>query len=533
MNIFTLFNLFTSKKKARKQKGWLKYFPSVSKLFSLQTIQDTVMDELSPLLKMIFPKTEENVYRTITLVAIINACFAALPGKMGIGVYVSVALEIAMAVGIANHVGLHEIRKENIFKYFGTLATVGFAILVLFKEAISVTFSLFSSFTGPLNPMIPAELLVTNLYGIMFLVGFKEMKKTGSFKIPLNTFGEIYKTTKELTAHQWKFIKKKPIGLLKKCGKKVYAFVTGDVSIKNLNQSEIRGDVFPILATAHLLDNNFESLKGPMGQMFLKAVRLSFPEQLSPNASPSEIAEHLRGYTPEQLHGLINKNIKGKMFEVIMDTRENADGDNWTAKPHPNISHPGSDSTFINEKTGEIIEVQYKSTFNTNYVETEMAKNPDTVFIVSDEVAQKINDPRVVPAGMTNEDITNTARDKAQQLMKGEIETSELALGAMYGGMASGIFQIFPYVMAYKKNKITKEELEKVLETLLPQAGEKTIQFMVKYSLGGMLYLWWRPANLILSSLYEDEVEVEKKTKKEKKYSRREILTLSFLPILK
>ena len=312
MSIFTLFKVFSSKKKARKDKSWLKYFPSVSKLFSIKGIQDSVMDELSPLLKMIFPKTEENVYRTITLVAIINACFAAVPGKMGLGVPIAIALEITMAVAIANHVGLHEVRKENIYKYFGTIATVGFSILVLFKEAVSASFSLFSSFTGPLNPLIPAELLVTNLYGIMFLVGFKEMKKTGSFKIPFKTFNEIYKTTKELTAHQWKFIKKKPVGLLKKCGKKVYAFVTGDVSIKNLNQSEIRGDVFPILATAHLLDNDFESLKGPMGQMFLKAVRLSFPEQLSPNASPSEIAEHLRGYTPEQLHGLINKNIKGK-----------------------------------------------------------------------------------------------------------------------------------------------------------------------------------------------------------------------------
>ena len=70
----------------------------------------------------------------------------------------------------------------------------------------------------------------------MFLVGFKEMKKTGSFKIPFKTFNEIYKTTKELTAHQWKFIKDKPIELLKKCGRKVYAFVTGDVSVKNLNQ---------------------------------------------------------------------------------------------------------------------------------------------------------------------------------------------------------------------------------------------------------------------------------------------------------
>jgi len=114
MNIFTLFKLFSSKKKARKNKGWLKYFPSVSKLFSIKGIQESIMDELSPLLKIIFPKTDESIYRTITLVAIINASFAALPGKMVVGVYISIALEIAMAVAIANHVGLHQVRKENI-----------------------------------------------------------------------------------------------------------------------------------------------------------------------------------------------------------------------------------------------------------------------------------------------------------------------------------------------------------------------------------------------------------------------------------
>jgi len=214
-----------------------------------------------------------------------------------------------------------------------------------------------------------------------------------------------------------------------------------------------------------------------------------------------------------------------------MDTRENADEDNWVAKPHPNISHPGSDSTYTNEATGVSIEVQYKSTFNKQYVETEMAKNPDTIFVVSDEVAEKINDPRIIPAGITNEEVTNQAEKNAKMLMKGEIDASELALGAMYGGVASGTFNIFPYVMAYKKNKISKEELEKVLEVMLPQAGEKTIQFMIKYSLGGMLYLWWRPANLILSYLYEDEVKEEKP--KKKSYSRREILQLAFLPVLK
>ena len=90
---------------------------------------------------------------------------------------------------------------------------------------------------------------------------------------------------------------------------------------------------------------------------------------------------------------------------------------------------------------------------------------------------------------------------------------------------------IEPVLELSSKKKITKEELEKVLETMLPHAGEKTIQFMIKYSLGGMLYLWWRPANLILSYLYDDEVEEVKPIKKN--YTRREILQLAFLPILK
>ena len=139
MNIFTLLKVFSQKKKARKNKSWIKYFPSVSKLFSMQGIQESVTDELNPLLKIMFPKTEDYVYRTITLVAIINASFAAMPGKMGAGLIISITLEIAMAISIANHVGLHEVRKENVYKYFGTIATAGFSILVLFKEAIVVT----------------------------------------------------------------------------------------------------------------------------------------------------------------------------------------------------------------------------------------------------------------------------------------------------------------------------------------------------------------------------------------------------------
>ena len=63
---------------------------------------------------------------------------------------------------------------------------------------------------------------------------------------------------------------------------------------------------------------------------------------------------------------------------------------------------------------GISIQVQYKSTFNKQYVETEMAKNPDTIFVVSDEVANKINDPRIIPAGITNEEVTRICNEIAE-----------------------------------------------------------------------------------------------------------------------
>ena len=168
---------FKEKQKIKEDKSWTRFFPTASKILSLETLQKSLLDEITPLKNLSFPKSKDQVYRTITSVAIINAVLAGLPGKMGVGVYISISLEIAMAVAIANYLGLHQIKKENILKYLGTAATVLISILVLFKEMLSFFFSIFTSISGPLNPMIPAELLVTNIYGIMFLVGFKEMKK--------------------------------------------------------------------------------------------------------------------------------------------------------------------------------------------------------------------------------------------------------------------------------------------------------------------------------------------------------------------
>ena len=526
---------FKEKKKIKNDKSWTRFFPTASKLLSLETLQKSLLEEIAPIKNLAFPKSKEQVYRTITSVAIINAVLAGLPGKMGVGVYISISLEIAMAVAIANYLGLHQIKKENILKYLGTAATVLISILVLFKEMLSFFFSIFTSISGPLNPMIPAELLVTNIYGIMFVVGFKEMKQKGSFRVPIRLVYSILKESYSLTKHQLKLVKNKPPELFKKIRKKIVKLFTGDVELPKSSNSEIRGDVFPVLATAHLLDKNFESLKGPLGQKYIEAVRLSFPEKLGPDASLDQIRNHLMTYEPETLNRLININIKGKLFEVLKVTSENADGDDWTAKAHPDINHPGTDITLTNSETGEKIEVQLKSTFSKSYVETEMEKNPDTIFIVSDEVAKQINDPRVIPAGITNEKTTQLAKEKTQDLINGKLDASDLIINPALGGVASGSFNLFPYLVAYKKNKITKDEFNKVMETLVPQASQNTIELIAKYSVGGLIYLWWRPAKLIINSIYEDELPEKKdiKNTSAKGISRRDFIKLAFVPILR
>ena len=63
---------------------WKKYFPSVKEFLSAENLRSNILDELDPIKKIAFPKSKEDVYRTITLVAITNAILAGLPGKMGV-----------------------------------------------------------------------------------------------------------------------------------------------------------------------------------------------------------------------------------------------------------------------------------------------------------------------------------------------------------------------------------------------------------------------------------------------------------------
>jgi hypothetical protein len=150
-------------------KEWLKNNTyKLRSLFENYSLRDFVLEPFRSVFSSSTKTLNSDIYSVITQVAVINAVLAGLPGKMGVGVAVSMALEAWMAYQIAKHVGIKINNISDIWKYLGVLAATIATILWGVKAALGVAFSLFSVVSGPLNPLIFAELLVTDLLGIGF-----------------------------------------------------------------------------------------------------------------------------------------------------------------------------------------------------------------------------------------------------------------------------------------------------------------------------------------------------------------------------
>lgn len=153
-----------------------KNYSRLKMLFENETVSSYVFEPIAEAWKESNPETDDKVRAVITQVAVTNAVLAGLPGKLGVGVFISMALEAFMALSIARRVGLEIKDKADIFKYFGLLAGVVGTILWLFKQLLSFAYSAFSIIPG-IPPIVLAELFVTNLVGVLFWVGFGEAKE--------------------------------------------------------------------------------------------------------------------------------------------------------------------------------------------------------------------------------------------------------------------------------------------------------------------------------------------------------------------
>jgi hypothetical protein len=474
----------------KEARDWLNNNLSrVRALFDNYTLRDYIFEPFKGVFDAPAKKIDKDIYSVITQVAIINAVLAGLPGKMGVGVYVVIAFEGWMAFRIARHVGLPIKEPSDVWKYFGLLAASVGVILYGFRTLLGFAFSMFSVVPG-INPLIFAEMLVTDLVGILFLVGFSEAKETGSFTIPKRMFLETVTTTKELFEHQLNILKNvlSP-KTIKDVAGRILGYIKGEFPV---DMKTINGETFATGAMAYLMAGHYEKLEGPLGDMFLQAIRLRWSAQFSPDATVEDIAARFREYDTDQLEGVINT-IKGKMFEIMVTKQENLDGDQWKARMHTDESFPGSDIVFTNEETSEQIEISLKavSQDNTEIIESALAKYPDLPIMTTEESAELYQDHNMVfGSGLYNDELNDITEDNIDELLTKikPMNEHEVVIG---GVVVGAVAALWPFVVTYLRGRIGKDKLERVFEHTLGKSGVALASRLSYATVFGPLFAWY------------------------------------------
>ena len=470
-----------------RAKKWLSdHSKKIEALFTYSSVRDFVFEPIKGVFRVPGDGEEATARSIITQVAVVNAILAGLPGSLGVGVYVSVALEFWMAYAISRAVGLSLTKDEAIKTVLAWAAGAGM-ILFLFKGALNLIFPVVTTFM-PFAGFGTAvtQLVVTNLFGVMFWIMFEEVKESRQFKFPKTSLKRLVEELTFLLKHQKRFAGDLfNLNNLRLMGKRFLAWFSGDIET---DIPKLRGELASTVAMMALLQGKVADFESPLGAEFIQAIRDRYPDLA--DASIGEISDHMSQYAPEQMVGVINL-IKGKLFERMVVHYENNDSDEWRAVLHENEQYPGSDLIFDNETTGESIEVSLKATNNLGYLEDALLKYPEFPIVSTDEVAAIFGDSAIVmQSGITNEELTQVTKDNFDSLL-GELDRVD-AVGVAGAGVGAQAFvKLWPFVIARFRGRIDAEQLEEVCLKLLPESGKLLATRLSFALLFGPVYAWW------------------------------------------
>jgi hypothetical protein len=473
-------------KSTSKAQTWLSNNISrVERLFSDIYIRDFVFEPIKNVFTLRGKDERAEVHAAITRVAIANAVLAGLPGKLGVGVFISIALEAWMAYVIAKRVGIKINVTADIWKYMGMFAATITTILWAIKALLGLGFSAFSVIPG-INPLILAELFVTDFVGILFYCAWQEARDTNSFSIPARALKSLWSETKSLFDFQADILRNNlSLENLKIMGLRLKAWLMGEIPS---NYEDIRGDLFPTLAMGWLLAGQFDRLNGPIGQEFIGAIRDRYPDLETANIS--EISEFMSGYDAEQMFGVVNL-IKGKLFERIVTQTENTDNDSWRAHMHEDETYPGSDIIFTNNDTGEVLEISLKATDNVSYIENALLKYPDIPIMTTDEVAQYFDEnPMIMGSGFTNEELQQVTEQNFEAMLN-RLTTFDAMAVAGTGVSVAALLSLWPFVIAYLKKRIGQTELQQACERVAGDSGVALASRLSYAMLLGPVFAWY------------------------------------------
>ena len=548
---------------------WKRFFHIFRRVVTPRFLYEVIIpqDILNIISEIKFPKksvtgnkakVDPLVFRFILACSIFNGVLIGLPGTAGWGVFAAQAVEVLMAIQIAKMVGLLDVSIysfQKILKLFTATALAAVSVVYFFKKALSIVFNILGNFVPYGFTTASAEIVTTLFYGLFLYLSFIEIEafdsKNKSKSISLSMLPRILKNTTEytvqITKSLFKLVGTDAPRLFGEIKQNVQDTWSGVIDVK----PRVKGEFFLAGCLAFLLDGKEENLQGPFAELWLQAWREAFPAKLSEDAAIEEIRVIADSYDQEGLQLVIERNINPKFFEILETTHENADGDVWSAELLEGQNHPVSDAIFFNEETGKSYEINYKFSENENYIENHIQLYPDVPVVATADVAEKINSPFVFGGEYDYDEIEEITEVNFENLL--DLKHSlYLEAGIAGAGAISLMFHLLPFTVAYYKGNITRDQLSAALKRFVPEITGKTINRIVMLTILGPVYGSFLLASYVgKSTLYgfddveETSPEVEKEVKAEekpkpqkseetvykpkKKFTRREMITLSFL----
>ena len=533
----------------RNRKKWIRYFHLFKPLVEGRFLYEFLVpkDILDLVKKIELEKvSDEKVFRFIIGCSFFNAVLIGLPGSIGYGVYISMAFEALIAFQLARMSGLLDV-KDSISKLFKLIKATGIAgltVLYGFKAALNFIFGIISLIPLGGSASFLATFFTTLFYSIFLYLSFTEIKLGDALtkSMPKRILKKTYQFSTGIFKSFWKLFEEDLPKLLRETKDSIFDACRGIIHIK----PKIKGEMFLAGSYAYLLSGNYDGLKGPFAQLWLEAWRESHPTQLK-NATVEEIKELADSYDAESFPRLV-QNVNSKFYEKLETTHENADGDKWSAELIVDQNHPASDAVFYNQETGQYIEINYKFTLNENYIESHIQRYPDVPVVAPPEVAEKINSPLVMSGHYEHGVVLEISEANFDDLLN-KSHSLYLEAATVASGGVSLLMHIFPFLMAYYKGTIGKELLFKALKTFYPKIAGRTLNRIGMLTLLGPVYGMFLIASFVFKSSlygYEDidkdksknneeasefveEVNEKEEKPQPKTFSRRGLITLSFL----
>ena len=532
------------------KKGWYKnkYINFVKDIIAPRFLIDLIMpkDIFGFVKSLKIKETEEQVFRFILACSVFNAVLVGMPDGVGALLLVAQAVEVVMAFRIAQLVGLIEISAifsiTKLTKIITGLALTSVTVLYLFKFVLNSVFKTVANLTaGIAFPAVAFSTFATTLfYGLFLYLVFDEIKNFKSIKkLSFLSISRIVRNTTKYTYNILKSSSKYLFVDFPNLSKSIYKNIKDAFDVNNKFKAQIKGEFFFAGSLAYTMMGKFENLNGPFGKIYLDAWKQAFPTQLGSDATPEQIKDLANSYDAEGLEKVLI-NVNSKFFEILQVIKENADGDEWSAELSDKQNTEGYDAIYRNSITGETVKVNYKYTTDNNYIERHIQEHPDIPVVAPQEIQEKINSPFVSHVDTeTVESVTSENFDK----ILNQYSSVELAAGATAAGVMSYVVRLTPFLVAYYRDKITRDELGIVIQKFFPDITARTLNRVGMLTFFGPLYgLFILSSFAMKGTLYgfddekpkeetttQDEPEKKKEGLFEKKFTRRSLFTLSYL----